>query len=145
MISTFFDSGTVDDSLYHAETVDFTVAKSFGDIAKVFVALALALAMVTVVSLVWMARWVHKRGGFGSKASAALRSAYAVILGLGGWLLGALIVLARMRSVPIDDELLVALSVGLPQGLGIYLAGCTGTGRPRRRASGSRPQSPARS
>jgi pimeloyl-ACP methyl ester carboxylesterase len=122
LINTFFDSGTVDDSLYHAETVDFTVAKSFGDIAKVFVALALALAMMTVVSLVWMVRRVHKRGGFGGKASAALRSAYAVILGLGGWLLGALIVLATLPSVPIDDELLVALSVALPVGLGIYLA-----------------------
>ena len=51
LINTFFDSGKVDDSLYHPEPVDFTPAKSFGDIAKVFVALALALAMVTVVSL----------------------------------------------------------------------------------------------
>ncbi len=69
-----------------------------------------------------MAWRVHKRGHFGSKASAALRSAYPIILGLGGWLLGALIVLATMPSVPVDDELLVALSVGLPVGLGIYLA-----------------------
>ena len=69
-----------------------------------------------------MAWWVHKRGHFGSKASAVLRSAYPIILGLGGWLLGALIVLATMPSVPIDDELLVALSVGVPVGLGIYLA-----------------------
>ena len=51
-----------------------------------------------------------------------LRSAYPIILGVGGWLLGALIVLATMPSVPVDDELLVALSVGLPVGLGIYLA-----------------------
>jgi hypothetical protein len=122
LINTFFDSGKVDDSLYHPEPVDFTPAKSFGDIAKVFVALALELAMVTVVSLAGMAWRVHKRGHFGRKASAALRSAYPVILGLGGWLLGALIVLATMPSVSIDDDLLVALSVGLPVGLGIYLA-----------------------
>ena len=37
-------------------------------------------------------------------------------------MLGALIVLATMPSVPIDDDLLVALSVGVPVGLGIYLA-----------------------
>ena len=122
LINTFFDSGKVDDSLYHPEPVDFTPAKSFGDIAKVFVALALALAMVTVVSLAGMAWRVHKRGHFGRKASAALRSAYPVILGLGGWLLGAMIVLATMPSVPVDDDLLVALSVGVPVGLGIYLA-----------------------
>jgi hypothetical protein len=76
-------------------------------------------------SLRWAAAkpmWVHKRGHFGRKASAVLRSAYPIILGVGGWLLGALIVLATMPSVPVDDELMVALSVGLPVGLGICLA-----------------------
>jgi dihydroxyacid dehydratase/phosphogluconate dehydratase len=43
-----------------------------------------------------------------------LRSAYPIILSVGGWLLGALIVLATMPSVPVDDELLVALSAGWP-------------------------------
>jgi pimeloyl-ACP methyl ester carboxylesterase len=122
LINTFFDTGKVDASLYRPQSVDFTSDNSFGDIAKVFVALALALAAVTVASLVWMAWWVHKRGGFGRNASAVLRSAYSIILGLGGWLLGTLIVLATMPGVPIDDELVVALSVGLPVGLGIYLA-----------------------
>jgi hypothetical protein len=122
LINTFFDTGKVDDSLYQPQSVDFTPAKRFGDMAKIFLGLALALAAVAVLSLLWMAWWVHKRGSFGGKASAVLRSAYPIILGLGGWLLGALIVLATMPSVPIDDELLVALSVGLPVGLGIYLA-----------------------
>jgi pimeloyl-ACP methyl ester carboxylesterase len=122
LINTFFDTGKVDDSLYQPQSVDFTPAKRFGDMAKIFLRLALALAAVAVLSLLWMAWWVHKRGSFGGKASAVLRSAYPIILGLGGWLLGALIVLATMPSVPIDDELLVALSVGLPVGLGIYLA-----------------------
>jgi pimeloyl-ACP methyl ester carboxylesterase len=122
LINTFFDSGKVDDSLYHPEPVDFTPARSFGDIAKVFVALALALAMVTVASLVWLAWRIRKRGRFGGRASAVLRSAYPIILAVGGWLLGALIVLATMPSIPVDDELLVALSVCLPVGLGLYLA-----------------------
>jgi hypothetical protein len=55
-------------------------------------------------------------------ASPVLRSAYPIILGVGGWLLGALMVLGTMPSVPVDDELLVALSVGLPVILGICLA-----------------------
>jgi hypothetical protein len=75
-----------------------------------------------VLSLILMAGRVHKRGHVGSKASAMLRSAYPIILGLGGWFLGALTVLATMPGIPIDDELVVALSVGLPVGLGIYLA-----------------------
>jgi hypothetical protein len=122
LINTFFDTGNVDDSLYHIQSVDFTPAKSFGEMAKIFLGLALASSILTVFSLVLMVWWIRKRGGFGRKASAALRSAYPIILGLGGWLLATLIVISTIPGIPIDDELLVALSVGLPVGLGIYLA-----------------------
>ena len=50
LINTFFDTGKVDDSLYQPETVDFTPAHSFGEMAKIFLGLALALATVTVLS-----------------------------------------------------------------------------------------------
>ena len=122
LINSFFDTGKVDDSLYHPQSLDFTPATSFGEIAKIFLALALGLSILTVLSLILMAGRVHKRGHVGSKGSAMLRSAYPIILGLGGWFLGALTVLATMPGIPIDDELVVALSVGLPVGLGIYLA-----------------------
>jgi pimeloyl-ACP methyl ester carboxylesterase len=122
LINNFFDTGKVDASLYQNQSVDFTPANSFGKMAKVFICLALALATLTVLSLLWMGWWVHKRGSFGTKASAVLRSVYPIILGLGGLLLGVLIVLTMMPSVPIDNELSVALSIGLPVGLGIYLA-----------------------
>ena len=69
-----------------------------------------------------MARRVHRRGRFGRKASATLRSLYPIVLGLGGWFLGVLIVLTTMPGVPLDDALLAALSVGVPIGLGIYFA-----------------------
>ena len=68
-------------------------------------------------------RWrVHRRGRFGRKASATLRSLYPIVLGLGGWFLGVLIVITTMPGVPLDDELLAVLSVGVPVGLGIYWA-----------------------
>jgi hypothetical protein len=44
------------------------------------------------------------------------------VLGLGGYFLGVLVVLTAVPGVPLTDELLAALSVGLPIGLGIYLA-----------------------
>jgi hypothetical protein len=44
------------------------------------------------------------------------------VLGVGGWCLGALIVLTTMPGVRIDNQLLVILSVGVPIGLGTYLA-----------------------
>jgi pimeloyl-ACP methyl ester carboxylesterase len=122
LINTYFDTGKVDTSLYQPQTVDFTSASSFGTMAKVFLGLAVALATLTVLSLLGMAWWVHKRGRFGSKASAALRSASPIVLGVGGFLLGTLIVLATMPSIPIDNDLVVALSIGMPVGLGIYLA-----------------------
>ena len=94
------------------------------------------LALLAVLSLLWMARRVRRRGGFGRKAGAALRSVYPIVLGLGGWFLGVLIVITTMPGVPLDDELLVVLSVGMPVGLGIYWRGCTATGRPRTKTIG---------
>jgi hypothetical protein len=45
-----------------------------------------------------------------------------VVLGLGGWLLGVLVVLTTLPGVALLDELLTALSSGLPIGLGVYFA-----------------------
>ncbi len=82
----------------------------------------LGLALLTVLTLVGMARRMAKRGGFGSKASAALRSLAPILLGLGGWFLGALIILTTVQGVPITGSLVVVPSVGVPIGLGLYLA-----------------------
>jgi hypothetical protein len=57
-----------------------------------------------------------------SSSSRVLRSLHPLLLGLGGWSLGALLVLTVMPTVPLDDELLAGLSIGLPIGLGIYWA-----------------------
>jgi hypothetical protein len=122
LVTTFLETGTVDDSLYRPATVDFTPAFSHGAVAKIVVGVMLGLAALTVLSLLWMARRVHKRGRYGSKASAALRSVYPIILGLGGWFLGVLVVLVAFPSVPLDDQLLAVLSIGVPIGLGIYWA-----------------------
>ena len=65
---------------------------------------------------------VRRRGGFGRKGSAALRSVYPIVLGLGGWFMGVLIVVTTMPGTPLDDELLAALSIGVPIGLGVYFA-----------------------
>ena len=57
-----------------------------------------------------------------------------------------LVVADRLPGVPLDDELLAVLSVGLPVGLAIYLA-WVAPGLAARDASdsGSPPRSPARS
>jgi hypothetical protein len=91
-------------------------------LAKGIAGTMIGLALLTVLSLLWMPRRVHKRGRFGPKASATLRLLYPIVLGMGGWFLGALIVLTARPSVPLDNELLAAFAVGVPIGLGLYFA-----------------------
>jgi pimeloyl-ACP methyl ester carboxylesterase len=122
LINNFFDTGGVDDSLYEPESVDFTPAMTLTALAKIVAGALGGLALLTVLSLLWMARRVQNRGQFGGKAGAVLRSVYPLVLGLGGWFLAVLIVLTTMPGVPIDHELVAVLSTGVPIGLGIYWA-----------------------
>ena len=122
LINTFFDSGQVDDSLYVPASIDFTPPMTFAAIAKTALGAMLALAALTVLSLPLMGRRVRTRGRVGPKSGALVRSVYPLQLGLGGWSLGALIVLTTMPGVRIDNQLLVTLSVGLPIALGTYWA-----------------------
>jgi pimeloyl-ACP methyl ester carboxylesterase len=122
LITAFFDSGKVDDSLYKPQQVDFTPDVTLTSLAKGFAGAMLGLGILAVLSLLWMARRVRKRGAFGRKSAATLRTLYPIVLGLGGWFVGVLIVLTTMPGTPLDDQLLAALSVGLPIGLGLYFA-----------------------
>jgi pimeloyl-ACP methyl ester carboxylesterase len=122
LINTFLDSGRVDRSRYTRTSVDFAPAFSHGAVAKIVLGVMLGLAALAVLALLWMPFRVRRRGAFGRKASATLRSLSPIVLGLGGWLLGVLIVITTMPSVPLDDELLAALSIGGPIGLGVYFA-----------------------
>jgi pimeloyl-ACP methyl ester carboxylesterase len=120
LINTYLATGEVDDSLYEPQAVDFTPEVTQTALGKGIGAAMVGLALLTVVSLLWMAGRVRWRGGYGRKASATLRSVYAAVLGLGGWFLGLLLVVTTMPGVALDDELLAMLSIGLPTGLGVY-------------------------
>jgi pimeloyl-ACP methyl ester carboxylesterase len=122
LINTYLDTGRIDTSLYTPAKVNFTPGTTFTALAKEIAAIMTSLALLAVLCLLWMARHVHKKGRFGPKASATLRSVFPLVLGLGGWFLGALTVLITMPSVPLNDPLLAAVSVGVPVGLGIYFA-----------------------
>ncbi len=122
LINTYLDSGRVDTSLYTRTPVDFTPALGHGPIAEIVLGAMLALAALTVLSLILMALRVRWRGPFGRKSSVVLRAVYPLVLGLGGLVLGVLVVLTMNAGVAVTDELVVAVSVGLPIGLGVYLA-----------------------
>ena len=122
LLNTFLDSGKADDTLYNPTTVEFAPKMTLTALAKGVAGTMSGLALLAVLMLAWSAWHVHKRRRFGSKASAAWRSLGPIPVGLGGWCLGVLIAMTTMPAVPLDDDLLAALSVGLPIGLGIYFA-----------------------
>ena len=123
LVNAFLDSGKVDDSLYTGRDVDFTPVTTLTAMAKILLAVMVGFAAARASSRsLWLALRVNKRGGVGRKAGAMLRSLYPVVLGLGGWFLGALFVLTIAPTVPLDNELLAVLSIGTPIGLGIYWA-----------------------
>jgi pimeloyl-ACP methyl ester carboxylesterase len=122
MIEAYLDSGRVDRSLATRRPVDFTPTIGHGGIAEIVLGVMLGFGALTAVSLLLMWLRVHWRGGFGRKSSAVLRSLYPVVLGLGGWFVGALIVSTAMPDTSLDNELVAPLAVGIPVGLGVYLA-----------------------
>src|SRR5512132_3534830 len=122
LINTYLDSGRVDTSLYKKQRVDFTPEVTQAALGKGIAGTMVGLAGLVVLSLLWMPRRVHKRGRFGRKSSALLRSVYPIVLGLGGWFLGVLIVITTMSGVALDDALLAVLSIGGPIALGLYFA-----------------------
>ena len=122
LINTFYDTGEVDDSLYSYRTMDFGTTISQTGLGKGFVIVMLGFAILAVASLLWMPRRVKKRGSFGPKTSAWIRSLYPLVLGLGGWFLVVLIVMTIWPSISLGNSLIAVLSMGLPIGLGIYWA-----------------------
>jgi pimeloyl-ACP methyl ester carboxylesterase len=122
LINTYLDTGKVDTSLYTHNKVDFSPSQSQGAFAKDILGAMMGFGLLMILSLLLMWRRAHKRGGVGRKASAILRSVYLLVLGLGGWFTGLIIVLAALPTVPLDSELMAVLSIGTPIGLGTYWA-----------------------
>jgi pimeloyl-ACP methyl ester carboxylesterase len=122
LINTFLDDGRVDTSLFKHRKIDFEPEVTQAALAKGIAGSMLGFALLTVISLLWMPRRVKKRGRIGARKSVLLRSLFPLVLGFGGWFLASLIALTVAPTVPLDDELLVVLSMGVPIGLGIYWA-----------------------
>jgi hypothetical protein len=120
LVNTYFDTGRVDRSRYEAQNVDFTPEITQAALGKGIAGTMVGLAVLTVLSLLWLG--LRRKPRFGQKSSAVLRSVYPVVLGLGGWFAGVLIVMTTMPTVALADERLATLSVGLPVGLGVYWA-----------------------
>jgi uncharacterized membrane protein YdfJ with MMPL/SSD domain/pimeloyl-ACP methyl ester carboxylesterase len=122
LLNTYFDSGKVDTSLYTPAKVDFTPDVGHTGLGKGFAGTFYGLPVIALLSLLLLRRRSRKRGRIGRTASVLLRSVFPVVLGLAGWLAGVVVVLLAFPTVPLDDATLAVLSIGVPIGLGIYLA-----------------------
>lgn len=122
LINHFFESGQVDESRYRPAEVDFTPAITQTGLAKGIAGTMVGFAGLAALSLLWLARRAGRWGGFGRTTSVVLRSIYPLVPGLGGWFLGALVVMTFWPAIPLDNGLLAVVSVGVPIGLGTYWA-----------------------
>jgi uncharacterized membrane protein YdfJ with MMPL/SSD domain/pimeloyl-ACP methyl ester carboxylesterase len=122
LLNAFFDSGKVDTSLYARADVDFTPEVSYSALGKGFAGTFFGLPALALLLLLALWRRSRKRGRIGRTASVLLRSVFAVVLGLAGWIAAVVIVLLAFPEVALDDARLAVLSIGVPIGLGIYLA-----------------------
>ena len=122
LINTYLDHGKVDTSLDKHRKIDFEPSVTQPALAKGLAGSMVVFALITVLSLLWMPRRVKKRGRIGARKSVLLRSLFPLVLGFGGWFLVALILMTAAPGVPLDGELLVVFSMGIPIALGIYWA-----------------------
>ena len=128
LLTTFYATGQVDTSRYTPNVVSFATPQSQTAIAKDLVATMIGFALLAVIWLVVLAIRIRRRGGTGRKTGAWIRSAGPIVLGLGGWFLGALVVLRFWPSRPLDDQLLAVVSLAVPIWLGVYAGWvCTDT------------------
>ena len=132
LLTTFYATGQVDTSRYTPNVVSFATADTQAAIAKNILATMIGVALVAVIWLVVLAIRIRRRGGTGRKTGAWIRSAGPIVFGLGGWCLGALLVLRfwLWPSGPLDDQLLAVVSIAVPIWLGVY-AGWVRTDTPK--------------
>jgi pimeloyl-ACP methyl ester carboxylesterase len=122
LLTTFYDTGQVDTSLYTPNKVSFTPPTTQTSIAKDILGAAIGFAVLAALALLWVARRVRKHGAAGRKTSFVTRTIVPLVLGLGGWLGAALVVLTLWPALPLSSELLGILAPSGPIALGLYLA-----------------------
>ena len=122
LLTSFYDTGRVDTSRYTPNVVSFTTSSMQTAIAKDILAFMIGLAALAALSLLWVALRVRKLGAAGRKTSVVTRTIVPLVLGLGGWLGAALVVLTLWPALSLSSELLGVLAPSAPIVLGLYLA-----------------------
>jgi len=80
------------------------------------------LVVVAAILLVWLSLRLRRRGDVGVKTGVVARSIFALFVGLGGWCLGALVLLTLLPSVALSNEPVSVLFIAVPVALVVYIA-----------------------
>ena len=54
LVTTFFETGEVDASLYEYQPVDFTVDRGWSDLMRILIIIVITV-MVVIIALIWLA------------------------------------------------------------------------------------------
>jgi pimeloyl-ACP methyl ester carboxylesterase len=122
LLTTFYDTGQVDTSLYTPNKVSFTPPTTQTSIAKDILGAVIGIIVLAALSLLWVALRVRKHGSAGRKTSVVARTIVPVVLGLGGWFGAALVVLTLWPTLSLTSELLEIVAPSGLIALGLYLA-----------------------
>jgi len=122
LLTTFYDTGQVDTSLYTPNKVNFTPPTTQTSIAKDILGAVIGVIVLAALALLWIALRVRKHGSAGSKTGVVARTIVPVVLGLGGWFGAALVVLTLWPALSLTSELLEILAPSGLISLGLYLA-----------------------
>src|ERR1700722_15115665 len=122
LLTTFYDTGQVDTSLYTPNKVSFTPPTTQTSIAKDILGAVIGVIVLAALALLWVALRVRKHGSAGRKTSVVARTIVPVVLGLGGFLGAALVVLTLWPTLSLTSEVLEILAPSGLIALGLYLA-----------------------
>lgn len=120
LIGTFLATGEVDRSGFRRQKPDFDPGVKQPVLAKGIAGGMAALAALTLLGLLWLPLRVRRRGSAGRRLGGVVRWGFAPLLGLGGWVLAAVLVLVLELRVPLDAEVLTVISAGVPVALASY-------------------------
>ena len=131
LITTYLDSGRVDESAYVPTKVEFDPGFTQTMLGKIIAGTFVGLPILCALALAGIARRTRRRGKLRTRSSAAVRTAFAAVCGLAGWMFAVIAVLATSAPVAIDDPTLAMVAVAIPVAAAVHF-GWLDHGRSRR-------------
>ena len=120
LITAFLDSGRVDTSLYRPGKVDLDPSSTHGSLAFKLVGTMIVVPVLLALVLAGVIRRGRRRGSMRPWSSVIVRSVFAAIFGLAGWMFAVLVVLVTSARIAMDDQSLVMVAMAIPVAAATY-------------------------